>query len=144
TRLAAGEAVVRLRVLDPDLGHGLYAGERVTVGNREHVHRPWRTWVELAERLELRLSTPRPDGDGMVLVELRPLDPHARWEPGDEIPAREKYGAASGYQRISKQEDPGFVLDLADALQRVGLGPHARVLDLGVNTGEELLLCQTL
>lgn len=140
--LAAGAEVVRLRVLDPDLGTGRYAGERVQVGTRVGIHRPLRVWVELADRLGLRLATPRVEGDGLVRLELRPLDERARWEPGQEVPVTEKYGVGSAYQRIAKQEDPGLVLDLADALERVGLGAGARVLDLGVNTGEELaLLC---
>lgn len=142
-QLAAGATVVRLRVLDPDLGAGRYAGERVELGGRAFVHRPLRVWVDLAERLGLRLSVPRAEGVGLVCLELRPLDERARWEP-EGVPVTEKYGRASAYQRISKQEDPGFVLDLADALERVGLGEGARVLDLGVNTGDELALLCTL
>ncbi|MCX4247961.1 class I SAM-dependent methyltransferase [Paraliomyxa miuraensis] len=144
SRLLEGAGVVRLRVLDPDRGAGRYAGEPVVVGERAHRHRPLRVWVDLADRMGLRLSTPRPDGEGLMRLELRPLDPTARWEPGDAVPVTEKYGAGSGYQRIDKAEDPGLVLDLADALERVGLGPGARVLDLGVNTGEELQLLGTL
>jgi trans-aconitate methyltransferase len=143
-RLAAGDAVVSVRVLDPDRGRGLYAGERVEVDGRMLVHRPWRVWVDLAERMGLRISTPRADGEGLVRIELSVLDERATWEPEGDVPAREKYGAGSGYQRISKLEDPGVVLDLADALERVGLGVGARVLDLGVNTGEELALLAAL
>lgn len=143
-RLAAGATTLRLRVLDPDLGAGRYPGERVQLDGREHLHRPLRVWVDLAERMGLRLGTPQPDGEGLVRLELSVLDPAARWEPGEGVAVAEKYGAASGYQRISKLEDPGFVLDLADALERVGLGVGARVLDLGVNTGDELALMATL
>lgn len=143
-QLAAGVTVVRLRVLDPDAGPGRYAGERVQQGGQALVHRPLRVWVDLAERMGLRLATPRPDGDGLVRLELSPLDERARWEPGDDVPATEKYGVGSGYQRISKLEDPGLVLDLADALERVAPGPGARVLALGVNTGDELQLVATL
>lgn len=143
-QLAAGASVVRLRVLDPDRGVGLYAGEPVVLEGREHVHRPLRVWVDLAERMGLRLATPRADGEGLVRLEFSPLDERARWEPGEGVPAAEKYGAGSAYQRISKLEDPGLVLDLSDALERVGLGVGARVLDLGVNTGDELALMATL
>jgi SAM-dependent methyltransferase len=143
-RLGAGETVVALRVLDPDRGRGRYAGERVMVDGRELVHRPLRVWVDLAERMGLRLGTPRADGEGMLRLELSPLDERATWEPGDGVPASEKYGVGSGYQRIDKLEDPGLVLDLADALERAALGVGARVLDLGVNTGDELALLTTL
>jgi trans-aconitate methyltransferase len=143
-QLAVGAAVVCFRVLDPDRGQGRYAGERVMQGGHVLVHRPLRVWMDLAERMGLRLGTPWPDGEGLVRLEFSPLDDAARWEPGDDVPATEKYGVGSGYQRISKLEDPGLVLDLADALERVALGPAARVLALGVNTGDELGLLATL
>lgn len=143
-QLAEGAAVVELRVPDPDVGAGLYAGERVTSGGRALVHRPFRIWVDLAERLRLRLGTPRSEPGGLVRLVYVQLDPSARWEPpGDEDPT-EKYGHRSGYQRISKAEDPGFVLDLADALERIPLPAAPRILDLGVNTGDELALLVAL
>ncbi|HEY0194510.1 MAG TPA: hypothetical protein VGC42_25535, partial [Kofleriaceae bacterium] len=46
--LAAGATMLELRVLDPDLGRGLYAGERVDHAGAPHVHRPFRVWVDLA------------------------------------------------------------------------------------------------
>jgi SAM-dependent methyltransferase len=143
-RLAAGGTAVSLRVLDPDLGRGCFAGELVTLDGRPHVHRPFRVWVDLAERMNLRLGTPRAAGEGLIALELTMLDESARWEAGVGVPVTEKYGRDSTYQRISKLEDPGFVLDLEDALARVSPGAEARVLDLGVNTGDELVLCARL
>jgi SAM-dependent methyltransferase len=143
-QLAAGVTMVSLRVLDPDRGRGLYAGERVAQGGQVFVHRPLRVWLDLAERMGLRLAMPRPADDGLVRLDFSLLDEGARWEPGEDVPVSEKYGRESAYQRISKVEDPGVVLDLADALERVGLGANARVLDLGVNTGDELVLLSTL
>ncbi|MCA9704962.1 MAG: class I SAM-dependent methyltransferase, partial [Myxococcales bacterium] len=59
-------------------------------------------------------------------------------------PPTEKYGLHSSYQRIAKPEDPGFVLDLHDALERTSLPAAPRVLDLGVNTGDVLALLPAL
>jgi trans-aconitate methyltransferase len=58
--------------------------------------------------------------------------------------ATERYGASSEFARISKHEEPGFVLDFADALARVPVAAGARVLDLGVNAGDELALAMAL
>lgn len=121
-------APVTIRVLDPDRGRGRYAGEIVD----DHVHRPFRVWVDLADRLDLRLRTPRVAGEHVELT-FEPLDPEARW---DRTPA--KYAASAAYQRITKLEDPGFVVDFREALDRVG--PVASVLALGCNTGDELVL----
>ncbi|HEX7837580.1 MAG TPA: class I SAM-dependent methyltransferase [Kofleriaceae bacterium] len=132
----ADGAPIELAVLDPDRGRTRHAGERVD----GHVHRPFRVWVDLAERLGLRLQTPRPGPP--PLIELR-FEPLAR-APALRDTSTEKYGAASAFARIDKREDPGFVLDLADALDRVALGPAPRILDLGVNTGDELALVLAL
>ena len=94
--------------------------------------------------LRLRLATPRAAGEGRVRLVFTRLDPEARWEPAAGTEPTEKYGASSAYQRISKPEDPGFVLDMADALERIVLPAAPTILDLGVNTGDELALLQAL
>lgn len=147
--LAAGETTIELDVLDPDLGHGRYAGETVEVEGTAYVHRSLRVWVDLAERLGLRLALPRPLAPPRVRLVLERLDPAARLRPGADDPT-EKYGIASEYARIAKHEDPGFVIDLAEALARVTdaaagtLATRPRVLDLGVNRGDELVLVTAL
>jgi len=140
-RLAAGAAALGFCVLDPDLGRGRYAGELVEHGGELHVHRPWRVWVDLAERLGLRLLTPRVAAGGLIELRFERLDPRNRWDAAGAARADgERYGAGSSYARISKLEDPGFVIDLAEAIGRARLGPCPRVLDLGVNTGDELVV----
>src|SRR5688500_11171879 len=138
--LAAGASTVELDVLDPDLGRGLYAGEHV---DGAYVHRSYRVWIELAGRLGLRMRTPRPLAPPRVRLVFERLDEAARLRPRADVPT-EKYGAGSEFARIDKLEDPGFVIDMAEALERVALPAGARVLDLGVNTGDELALVMAL
>jgi SAM-dependent methyltransferase len=140
---ARGAASVALDVFDPDRGRGHHAGECVEHDGVTYIHRPFRVWVDLAERLGLRLLTPRALASPLVRLVFEPLDADARLRAAAEDPT-EKYGAASDFARISKLEDPGFVLDMADALERVALKPGSRVLDLGVNRGDELALLMTL
>lgn len=143
-RLAAGAEAVAFWVIDPDRGRGRYAGEPIDGDGERFVHRSWRVWAEFAERLQLRLLTPR-KGGALVRIALERLGPVERWDAGAPAePASERYGRASRYARVSKLEDPGFVLDFADALARAAPGPTARILDLGVNTGDELALIQHL
>lgn len=146
--LEQGASSVSVHVLDPDHGRGRHAGERVEIDGCQHRHRPLRVWVELADRLQLRLSTPRPVVGG-VAIELRfePLDERARWDGDGDRSSRdptEKYGAQTGYARISKLEDPSLLLDMADALDRVHLPDAPRILDLGVNRGDEFELLLAL
>lgn len=123
---------VRFRVLDPDLGRGRYAGELVEIDGEPWVHRPLRVWVDLAERLGMRLCTPRPAAPPAIELRMERLG--TRYAPRGDAP--ERYGAGTEFQRISKLEDPWFLLDLEEALARVGLAPGARVLELGCNTGD--------
>lgn len=119
----ANQSEIRFSVLDPDRGAGRYAGELVEVDGEMFVHRPWRTWLDVAERLGLRMRTPRAHGP-LVELSFERLDRERRWS-GDYA------------QLPSKLEEP-LVLDLQAALARVG--PRARVLDLGCGTGELLTL----
>lgn len=135
-RCLADGAPIELAVLDPDRGHGRYAGELVD----GHVHRPWRVWLDLAERMGLRMRTPRPGTPPLVELVFEPL---VRARPARERDT-ERYGVGSSFTRIAKAEDPGFVLDITDALARLHLPAAPRVLSLGVNTGDELALLMAL
>jgi 2-polyprenyl-3-methyl-5-hydroxy-6-metoxy-1,4-benzoquinol methylase len=138
--LAAGAPRIAIAVLDPDLGRGRYAGELVDHAGEAFVHRPWRVWIDLAERLGLRMATPRPAGaPGLIAIGFERLVDDRSRAPGA---VAERYGHGSEFARIAKLEDPGFVLDLADARARARLGPTPRVLDLGVNTGDELTVIE--
>lgn len=137
--LAAGATHLDVGVLDPDRGRGHDAGELVG----DCVHRPYRVWIELADRLGLRMLTPSRGDHELVTLRFERLDRNERLNVTSED-ATERYGVDSPFARISKHEEPGFVLDLADAIERAGLAPDARVLDLGVNTGDELALMREL
>lgn len=143
SRLDAGADAVTLEVLDPDQGRGRFAGERVEIEGELYVHRPWRVWVELADRLGLRMCTPKLVAPPLCELRFEPLAAGFAWRDDDED-KRERYGTSSEFARIRKSEEPSFVLDLADALARVDPRPDARILSLGVNAGDELALLLAL
>ncbi len=133
---ASAQSAIEFTVLDPDHGRGHHAGELID----GFVHRPWRVWIDLAERMSLRMLTPRPIAANLVALRFEPLVRSKRARDR----STERYGADSTFARIRKAEDPGFVLDLADALARIALPANARVLSLGVNTGDEIALMMEL
>jgi SAM-dependent methyltransferase len=137
---AAGATTFEIDVLDPDLGRGRHAGERIDIDGVAYVHRPFRVWVDLAERMRLRLATPRPAAAPLVHLVFEPLATVTTDAAAGASDPTEKYGTGSPFARISKLDDPSFVLDMADALGRIALPAAARVLDLGVNTGDEIAL----
>ncbi|HEY0252059.1 MAG TPA: class I SAM-dependent methyltransferase, partial [Kofleriaceae bacterium] len=119
--LARGE-VATLEIPDPNAGAGHHAGE--LVGGA--VHRPWRVWIELADRLAARLEI-----RGTTLA-FAPLE--------RTRVIRSDYSASSEFARVHKLEDPSFVIDFAEALDRANLRPDATVLAAGCNRADELAL----
>jgi trans-aconitate methyltransferase len=140
--LANGATSIWIDVLDPEVGTGRYPGERVEHLGRSYIHRSFRIWVDLAERLGLRF-TPRWVVMPFMRLTFEPLHASARLQANADDPT-ERYGVGSEFARVSKLEDPGFVVDMSEAIARVDPQPGARVLDLGVNTGDELELLRTL
>jgi SAM-dependent methyltransferase len=128
-QLEATQDALELEVLDPDLG-----------ADADGIHRPYRVWFELAERLGFRMCTPRPTATQRVRLRFERLV-HARVTPvGDP----DKYGPSSEFARTTKLDDPGFVIDFAEALERIALPERAAILDLGCNTGDVFALTHAL
>ncbi len=137
--LAGGATRLAVRVIDPDLGRGRHAGERVEHAGIAYRHRGFRVWVDLAERLGLRLLTPRVVEPPLIELTFEVLVANAGPAPGPSDPT-EKYGVTA--ELASKLEEPGFVLDFAEALARTKLPAAPRILELGVNTGDAFeLVC---
>lgn len=143
--LEAGERLT-FYALDPDLGAGLFAGEEIELGGVRYRHRPLRVWLELAERLGCRLHTPEGDGVFVTLTfsKLGEASWHGTEDPEGERLESERYGRDSAFSRVQKLEEPTFLLDYIEALERVALGPGNRVLSLGVGRGDELIPLETL
>lgn len=140
--LAGDAAEAWLIALDPDVTAGAFPGEPVAGGR----HRPLRVWVELADRLGLALRGPRPGGPGRLAIGFaRRAATPAATPPAQAVDdPRERYGASSAFARLDKREEPGFLLDLAEAFDRARLPPRARVLELGINTGDAIALLLAL
>ncbi|TPV96913.1 MAG: class I SAM-dependent methyltransferase [Myxococcales bacterium FL481] len=132
-----GAGRIAFVVADATRGGGAYAGEpEARSGVR---HRPYRVWVELAGRLGWRLAELSGQTGGRLMVVLERL-------PAEEMPRladpREKYGTRSSFARLDKAEEPTFVLDFVDAIERAAVPSRARVLVLGCNRGDEIALLQ--
>ncbi len=133
-----GEETVWLRVPDPDLGAGYYAGETVQTSSGQLRPRSWTVWAELANRLRCRLRVRSVEG-GVAELGFARLDESRGWLR-EAVDGPDKYAPDGAFGRIHKPEDPSFVVDLRDALERADLPKGARVLELGVNTAEVIEL----
>ena len=133
-----GAVAAELIVPDPDAGLECWPG---AVRRDGAPQRGWRAWVDLATGVGCVIGTPVPLGDGRVRVPFRPLGGEAPWHADGatgSVAAPARYAATDGFAAVRKLEDPGFLLPLLEALERVRPPDGGRVLVLGCHRGDEV------
>ena len=128
---------VTFEVCNPDLGGSAYAGTRFQVGPTTYRHRGYKAWTDLAELLGCRMLTPTPLSEHTVAIRFEKLDTDASFHHAPVLTKEEKYGADSPFAAINKNEEPAFMAAYLHALERTGIADRHRILDLGVNSGDE-------
>lgn len=134
---ASPGGIVSFEVVDPDRQARAYAGTIITVEGVGYLHRGYKAWTDLAELLMCRMLTPERVAGGRVRLRFMKLDSADSFHSTAIGDKSEKYGAASKFAAIVKHEEPAFVHAFLHALARVDLVKRRRVLDLGINTGDE-------
>jgi SAM-dependent methyltransferase len=133
---------VTIEVLNPDLGRGCYAGETVTLDESTYLYRSTKAWSDLGELLFCRMLIPKPLSEHTVAITYEKLDLSGSFHHAEA--AEEKYGADSSFARVHKNEEPAFLSAYLRALQSVRVGERLRILNLGINTGEEFDLIRRI
>jgi len=144
TQLAKSENIVEFCVLSPDYLHSTYAGKSVEVNGKSYVYRGYKAWNNLAELLYCRMLTPLIEGQDLVRLRFEKLDIDASFHLLKETTLQEKYGTGSPFSQINKNEEPAFLYPYMKALQNVKVQERLRILDLGVNSGDEFYLIKEL
>ena len=129
-------------VLNPDIGSGNYAGELITIDGTNYLYRSYKAWSDLAELLFCRLMTPKPLTEHTIAITYEKLDLSDSFHRSEE--KEEKYGTASRFSAIHKNEEPAFLSPYLRALRSVKVGEKKRILNLGINTGDEFDLIRTI
>jgi len=133
---------IRFEVLNPDCAHSTYAGAQVDLEGQKFIYRGYKAWIDLAELLFCRMLTPKPVDAIRVELCFERLNLDASFHKTQGL--EEKYGIDSPFSHIHKNEEPAFLLPYKHALNNVKIGARKRVLDLGVNTGDEFELIKAL
>lgn len=129
-------------VLNPDIGRGGYAGETITIDATDYLYRSYKAWSDLGELLFCRMLTPKPISEHTVAITYEKLDLSDSFHRSDE--KEEKYGTSSRFAAIHKNEEPAFLSAYLRALQSVKVGEKKRILNLGINTGDEFDLIRQI
>jgi len=129
-------------VLNPDIGRGSYAGEPITLEGIAYTYRSYKAWSDLGEILFCRMLTPKSLSDNTVQITYEKLDLSDSFHHSDA--KEEKYGVESRFSAIHKNEEPAFLSPYLRALRSVRVGERKRILNLGINTGDEFDLIRTI
>ena len=127
---------VIFNVLDPDLGEG-YAGNQMIINDQTYIHRSYKTWTDLAELLMCKMHTPKEGEYPFVTLRFEKLETRSSFHLDTKSPKEEKYGVNSHFSQINKMEEPAFLYYYQQALHNAKLNEKSRVLNLGINTGDE-------
>jgi len=130
------ESSLTFNVLDPDLGSG-YAGHKILIEDKTYMHRGYKAWTDLAELLLCQMLTPKEGEYPFVTLRFEKLETQNSFHLDTESPKKEKYGLGSHFSSIHKMEEPAFLYYYAQALNNAKLSERTRVLNLGINIGDE-------
>ncbi|MDD3592354.1 MAG: methyltransferase domain-containing protein [Sulfurovum sp.] len=127
--------VISFDVLDPDEG-GRYAGEKVVIEESEYLYHGYKSWTDLAQLLHCKMLTPHISTFPFITLHFEKLqtDTFHDTEAEDK---KEKYGIDSLFFNINKMEEPAFLYYYLQALDNVKLKEKNRILNLGINRGDE-------
>jgi len=133
---------VTFEVLNPDMAHGIYAGESITIDNQIYLYRGYKAWSDLGEILCCRMMTPKSISKHTVQITYEKLNLSDSFHHSDA--KEEKYGVESRFAALHKNEEPAFLSAYLRALRSVKVGEKKRILNLGINTGDEFDLIRQI
>ncbi|MDA3947115.1 MAG: methyltransferase domain-containing protein [Helicobacteraceae bacterium] len=138
-----GQSDIAFEVLNPDLYSGAYAGKEVSPKGTTYLYRALRSWLDLAANLNCRMLTPTIATEQTIVLHFQKLEAHSFHEENPQQKS-EKYGVGSSFFAINKNEEPAFLSAYTQALYIADIASKKRVLNLGVNRGDEFSLLQEL
>jgi len=124
---------ISFTVLNPDVSEG-YAGHFVEIDKSTYLYRGYKTWIDLAELLKCKMATPKVLDQNLVELTFKKLQTDSFHNDAKDS---EKYGTHSHFAQIHKMEEAAFFYYYDEALNNVKLASRKRILNLGINRGDE-------
>ena len=133
--------ILEFKVINPDVQTSIYSGNIITINNQEYIYRGYKEWIDLAHILKCKLLTPKVEDENFVLIRFEKLNEDVSFHKSSDS-AEAKYGSDSIFSKIHKNEEPSFLHYYKQALKNVNINKRVRILNLGVNSGDEFELIQ--
>ncbi len=128
---------ISFEVLNPDFLNHNYAGASVLIDEEKYIYRGYKSWTDLAEILGCKMMTPTPKKPHTVILRFVKLDTDSSFHTTKIDERSEKYGVNSTFFAINKNEEPAFLEYYLRALRNVDIKNKKRILNLGINSGDE-------
>lgn len=128
--------IIEFEAINPDISSSLYNGNRVEILNKSYIYRGYKTWIDLAHLLGCRMLTPLLVDSNFVHIRYEKLNADVSFHTATTS-KEEKYGVESIFSEIYKNEEASFLYYYLQALTNANLSKRKRILNLGVNSGEE-------
>lgn len=130
------KSIIEFEVLNPDIATSIYAGNILNIQHNECIYRGYKSWIELAHLLKCKMLTPHKIDENFILMRYEKLNEDVSFHKSSDIPEL-KYGTDSIFSKIHKMQEPSFVHYYKQALANVNINKRFKVLNLGVNSGDE-------
>jgi SAM-dependent methyltransferase len=137
------EFIISFEVLNPDILNSAYAGEKTIIDNTEYIYRGYKSWSDLGEILFCKMLTPKINSASTVIISYQKLNISDSFHKST-LEQKEKYGTKSEFFEINKNEEPAFLAHYIKALKNVDISSKKRVLNLGINSGDEFEVIKKL
>ena len=134
-KLSAKETL-SFKVINPDFSSSTYNGNTITVGTQKYIYRGYKTWIDLAQQLQCRMLTPLMIDEHFIIIKYEKLNSDVSFHKQD-VDKEEKYGKDSIFSLIHKNEEASYLYYYLQALKNVKVDTRVRILNLGVNSGDE-------
>ena len=130
------EESISFSVFNPDLAEG-YAGNEIAIDNETYIYRSLKSWMDLAELLHCQMHVPKESKYPFITLTFKKLQSDNSFHLDTRSDKEEKYGVTSSFFTIHKMEEPAFLYYYQQALSNVNIKNRTRILNLGVNRGDE-------
>jgi len=129
-------------VLNPDIATSTYSGNIIKIDADSYIYRGYKAWIDIAQILYCRMLTPIVVSKHILTMRFEKLGA----DSFHKITAtkEEKYGTSSIFSQIHKQHEPSFIYYYTQALKNVQLDKRLKILNLGVNSGDEFEIIKKL
>jgi len=133
--------LISFEVLSPDIGN-YYSGSTVELEGSSYIYRSLKSWVDLANVLQCKMHLPQKVSNSTICLTFEKLSQADSFHNTDD--SNEKYGTQSLFATIDKSGEFAFACYYQKALHEIGLSKRKRIINLGINRGDEFVLIQEL